>query len=109
MQTFQFYAANLFSLDCEKSALLYSRLFSFSIWSKTQNHAELRSDSGFVLFIDKPSLYCNVTQGTISFTVPELNLKEINLDPLKLESYNEKNMYVSFLDEYSNRIWVFKR
>lgn len=109
MQNFQLYAANLFSLDCEKSALLYSKLFSLSIRSAKVHHAELQSDTGLAIFIDKPSDTCKVSPGSISFVVPELNLSEMNLEPLNFESYDEKGKYAAFLDEYSNRIWVFAK
>lgn len=107
MQTFQFYAANLFSLDCEKSAYLYSKLFSLSISYSSKNHAELLSESGFSIFLNKPSKSCNVSPGSISFLVSESQFKNINLEPLILETVHLENRYASYLDEYSNRIWVF--
>ncbi len=109
MENFQFYAANLYSLDCEKTALLYSKLFSLSPVSISKNHSELHSPEGFSIFIDMPSVHCNVTPGTISFSISNLDLQKINLEPLKLESYYEKENYASFLDEYQNRVWVFEK
>ena len=109
MKDLQFYAANLYSLDCEKTALLYARLFSLSIVASSKNHAELRSTNGFSIFIDKPSIHCNVTPGTLSFCVLELNESSFDLDPLSLESFHEKEKYASFLDEYQIRIWIFEK
>ncbi len=109
MENFQFYATNLYSLDCEKTALLYSKLFSFSIVSISKKHSELRTNTGFTIFIDMPSVHCNVSPGTISFSVLDLDLAKINLEPLKLESYYEKGNYASFLDEYQNRVWIFEK
>ena len=109
MKDLQFYAANLYSLDCERTAVLYQRLFSLSILSSSKNHAELRSSNGFSIFIDKPSIHCNVTPGTKSFCVSELNESSFDLDPLSLESFHEKEKYASFLDEYQNRIWIFEK
>lgn len=109
MENFYFYAANILSEDCEKSATLYSRLFSLEILYAKKNHAELKSSNGFSLFIDKPSLECKVSPGSISFSIPCFNLEKINLAPMVLESYYEKGNYASFLDEYQNRIWIFEK
>ena len=109
MENFYFYAANILSEDCEKSSSIYSTLFSLKILNVKKNHAELKSQSGFSLFIDKPSTECKVIPGTISFSIPSLNLEKINLSPLVLESYFKKENYASFLDEYKNRIWIFER
>jgi hypothetical protein len=109
MENFQFYAANLYSLDCEKTAQLYSKLFSFSIVSISKNHAELQTKNGFSIFIDMPSLHCKVSRGTISFSVSNLDFQKMNLEPLQLESYYEKENYASFLDEYYNRVWIFEK
>lgn len=109
MNKIQFYAANLLSLDCENTARQYVKLFSFSIVSISKNHAELKTQTGFSIFVDCPSLHCPVSPGTMSFTVPEWNLDTLNLDPLKLESFHKKEKYASFLDEYANRIWIFEK
>lgn len=108
MESLNFYAANLLSFDCEKSAILYSTLFSFSIVSLSKNHSELRSSSGFCIFFSKPSIHCNIAPGSISFSVKDLDLDKLNLEPLQLEFYHDKEKYISYLDEYSNRIWVFQ-
>jgi hypothetical protein len=109
MEKFNFYAANILSEDCEKTASIYSRLFSLEIVCAKKNHAELKSSAGFSIFIDKPSNECNVSPGTISFSLPVFNLDKINLAPLVLESYYKKENYASFLDEYQNRVWVFEK
>jgi len=109
MNAFTFHAANLLSEDCQKSAEIYSRLFDLKILKAKVNHAELESKSGLFLFLDKPSVFCPISPGSISFSVPTFKVYEINLEPLQLESYFEKQNYASFLDEYKNRIWIFER
>lgn len=109
MSLYQFYGANLFSLDCEKSALVYSENFPLKIISKSKNHAELKTENGISIFLDKPSEHCNVSSGTITFTVSKLRIDEIHLSSFKLEFHSEKNKYASFLDEYKNRVWIFER
>ena len=109
MEKFNFYAANILSEDCEKSASIYSRLFLLEIVYAKKNHAELKSSAGFSIFIDKPSNECNVSPGTISFSIPNFEIEELNLEPLVLESFFKKENYASFLDEYKNRVWVFEK
>ena len=109
MNSFPLHAANLLSEDCRKSAEIFSRLFDLKIRVAKINHAELESDLGLYLFLDKPSVHCPISPGSISFSVSFLNIKEINLEPFVLESYYEKENYASFLDEYKNRIWIFER
>lgn len=109
MYPFHFHAANLLSENCIESAELFSKLFGFKILKVKMNHAELESVPGFHLFFNKPSSHCPVNPGSISFSLPTFNIKEINLKPLELESYFEKENYASFLDSYKNRIWIFER
>ncbi|HMV43929.1 MAG TPA: hypothetical protein PK079_01385 [Leptospiraceae bacterium] len=109
MNAFQFYGANLYSLDCIKTAKIYKDLFSLSILVASENHAELKTESGITVFIDRPSVHCFVTPGTVTFTVPSLDVDNLDLSPLVLESYFEKGRYASYLDEYKNRIWIVEK
>lgn len=97
------------SEDCIESAELFSKLFQLKILNSKINHAELQSDSGLFLFINKPSIQCPVNPGSISFYISSLNVDRLDLEPLLLESYNEKENYASFLDKYQNRIWIFEK
>lgn len=103
-----FYAVNLYSLDCTKSAELYSFLFGWEISVLTSNHSELITKEGVKVIFSKPSESCPVTPGTLTMTLTRFPAKEeLQKFPFTLETYSEEKSYLSLLDEYKNRIWFY--
>lgn len=103
---FTIYSVNLYSRDCEKSARLYSKIFGLTIIALTPKHSEVVSGDGFRIVFSEKSEKCPVDPGTVTFLSDKIE-KEYLSSFFRLESENSD--YISFLDEYGNRIWNMRK
>ncbi len=106
----EFSGFNLLSEDCSASANLYNKIFQFTIIKSSENHSELMISEHNILFFNKPSLNCAVSPGSFTLKVKLLDIEKLKdyFYCFRMETYAEKNKYASFLDQYSNRIWVYE-
>ena len=107
MNNFTFYASNLFSENCIESADAYCQFFGWKIIQSSENHSELVTNSGEKVIFSRSSDKCHVEKGSIT-------LLSDNLEPelsifFRFEQRPPEKKYISILDLYENRIWIFKK
>jgi hypothetical protein len=104
----RFFSLNLYSLDCSKSAEVYSKYLNWKIISSSKNHSELLTPEEIRVIFSAPGENCPVSPG--SFTLFVNNLSNVfNFSEFRQEiSHRGKENYDSYLDEYGNRIWVYE-
>jgi hypothetical protein len=99
---------NFYSENCIETARFYSNVLNIPILKESVEHSELFLSGNLSLYIDKPNHNCKVESGTLTFHVSDFNIIKIKeiFKEFILEYYSEKNQYVSFLDQYKNKIWI---
>ncbi|UZN06013.1 hypothetical protein M5D10_09095 [Leptospira santarosai] len=105
----RFYASNFQSTDCSVSANLYSELFGWKILNSSQSHAELSwIDSGILIF-SKESKNCPVSPGTLTFRMETEEWERLKILLLSRGFTVEvrDSRYISVLDPWKNRIWLY--
>ncbi|HMV77967.1 MAG TPA: hypothetical protein PL048_20965 [Leptospiraceae bacterium] len=107
MNNFKFYASNLYSENCIESADEYCQFFGWKITQSSNNHSELLTDSGEKIIFSRSNKNCRVEKGSI--TVVSDTIEPELSDFFQFEQRPEGKEYISILDRYGNRIWLFRK
>lgn len=100
---------NLLSGDCKLSADVYAEVFYWEVISRGVHHAELRTDSGLLVYFSPDSGICRAGIGSLTLEgEPRDKFLKRNEFFQKEQEFPGRG-YQSYLDIYGNRIWFYKK
>jgi hypothetical protein len=104
---FEWLAANLYSEDCVRSAVVYSEMLHWKIKYSSKNHSEIESENHSIqIFFSNKANGCKPIRGSITFLSDTLDMQ---FDPNFFSIYSTHSNYISLLDKYENLLWVVKK
>ncbi|TGK04146.1 hypothetical protein EHQ53_03080 [Leptospira langatensis] len=110
-ETPQFFASSLRAEDAEKSAELYADLFQGKLIRSSSGHAEVLFSDNQTLVFSKETKECPVSPGTSIWTISEEGAVSFASRLLfsGFQKESESSQYISFLDPWENRLWLYFR
>ncbi|PJZ69555.1 hypothetical protein CH373_15330 [Leptospira perolatii] len=105
----EFYAFSFRANDCNIASQLYSQIFDGTIIQSSVPHSELLLQNQIRIIFSKESENCPVQPGTLVFRLDSTRWPKwtelLVSNGFVLEATLER--YISFLDPWKNRIWLF--
>ncbi|EQA43244.1 hypothetical protein LEP1GSC050_1377 [Leptospira broomii serovar Hurstbridge str. 5399] len=109
MNSPEFYASSFRASDCIEASSLYADLFRGEVLIAKLGHAEVLFSKNNLVIFSRDTDECPVSIGTLIWKISRLQYSEFSSDLLKRGFLLETNLdsYVSFLDPWGNRIWLY--
>ncbi|TGN18699.1 hypothetical protein [Leptospira idonii] len=105
----KFYSVNLHGgEDTAKAAEFYKQLFGWQEGTLSEGHSELWANDSLRIVFSRPTKNCPVSPGTITmefYDLPDFSKSGL----VREEGTGNSSSYLSYLDPWKNRIWVYVR